>query len=270
MATGPVQLIIIGFDTDDNLHGQIKRELDAIRGRGVIRLIDALMLRKDYSGNISVYNVSDATLDDLAEYRVALKRLIGDESLTTVVHRSEHSSTPPMATDDVLTSAFGISTADVQSLVGEIAPGSAVALALFEHSWASAFSEAVRGAGGHLVAQGILTRDAVFKMGAELEAIAEAERAIEAAKMIKSVALLDALTFRAEMEQIRDDAISETVAAIADGEIRTVVAAETLRTLVDAGVIDDSEFDPALAALVEAGLLDRSVVEQTVEAGDAS
>src|SRR3954453_23750864 len=152
MATGPVQLIIIGFDTDDNMHGQIKRELDAIRGRGVIRLIDALMLRKDDSGNVLVYNVSDATLDDRAEYGVAVKRRISNENLTTLAHRGGQSIAPPIATDGVLAGAFGLSSADVQSLVDRIAPGSAVALALFEHSWASAFTEAARDAGGHLVA----------------------------------------------------------------------------------------------------------------------
>ena len=33
MTIGPLQLVVISFDNDANFHGQIQREIDAMRGR---------------------------------------------------------------------------------------------------------------------------------------------------------------------------------------------------------------------------------------------
>ena len=49
---GPIQLVVIGFPPDAQFRGEILRALADIRGRGVIRLIDALFVRKDAEGNI--------------------------------------------------------------------------------------------------------------------------------------------------------------------------------------------------------------------------
>jgi hypothetical protein len=50
---GPIQLVVIGFPRDAQFRGQILRALSEVRGHGVIRLIDALFVRKDDQGRIS-------------------------------------------------------------------------------------------------------------------------------------------------------------------------------------------------------------------------
>ena len=40
-SVGPVQLILLGFETTDQFRGEIARELLDLRGRGIIRLLDA-------------------------------------------------------------------------------------------------------------------------------------------------------------------------------------------------------------------------------------
>jgi uncharacterized membrane protein len=50
---GPLQLVVIGFPSDADMHGQIMREFSNIRGRGIIRVIDALFVRKDDQGRIN-------------------------------------------------------------------------------------------------------------------------------------------------------------------------------------------------------------------------
>jgi hypothetical protein len=100
-------------------------------------------------------------------------------------------------------------------------------------------------------------------MGAELAVIRDAEIAIEAAEAIKGAAMLDALAF------------SEAVAAAevmlvdaAGAALMTTVTAQTLRTLMAAGLIDSSELEPAIVALLDAGLLDTAAIEAALADAD--
>jgi hypothetical protein len=287
MQIGPVQLVIVGFDNDDNFRGQIMRELDAVRGRRVIKLIDLLFIHKDDAGKVTVTTDSDATQAELTEYGVALRRLMGLEvagangsdggaTSTASPTSGEQSTAQPSAQQASApqsnghaaanhAGAFGVTPADVQAIVDQIPPGTAVAAALFEHVWAANLSEAIRSAGGHLLAQGILTRDAVLMIGQELEAIIEAEMTIEAADAIKGAALLDTLAFLEETEEIKAEAAAVAVEEI-DENLRTLIAAQTLRTLIVSGQIDDSEVVPAVTALISEGLLSREVVQQALDA----
>ena len=249
MKVGPLQLVVIGFDNDQNFRGQILAELDAVRGRGVIRLIDLLFLHKDAAGKVTVMKDSGET--DLSEYGATLKHLAG-------LNGSAGAATNLNAS----ISTFGVTPADVRAVLDQVAPGTAVAIALFEHAWAGGLSEAVRDAGGHLLAQGILTRDAVLMLGAELAAITEAERVIEATQAIKGAAVLDAIAFV--------DSAKEVAVATVTEDITAAIAAETLRILMAVGVVDDSEIEPAILALVEAGLLSPEIVAAAIARADAA
>ena len=48
----PVQLVVIGFPPDAQFRGEIVRTLSDLRGRGVVRLIYSLFVRKDAEGNV--------------------------------------------------------------------------------------------------------------------------------------------------------------------------------------------------------------------------
>jgi hypothetical protein len=248
---GPLQLVVIGFDNDDHFRGQILAELAAVRGRGTIRLLDALFIHKDDAGDMTVVYESDLGGEAQATYGRALKPLLG------------LADTPLAGTADG-GNAYGISAAQVRALIADMPAGSAVAVVLFEHAWAAPLSAAVQEAGGRLLAQGMLTRDAVLLMGEELRAIAAAEAGIAAADAVRGAALLDALAFAEELQAQR--------AGLA-AAVTTSVAAEVVRSLIVAGVIDDDEVEPALAALVGDGLLDVALVagalQAAVEAEDA-
>ena len=41
---GPLQLIVVGFETTERFDGQIAREMRELRGRGLIRVLDARLL----------------------------------------------------------------------------------------------------------------------------------------------------------------------------------------------------------------------------------
>ena len=50
--TGPVQVLLIGFDEGDRFSGRILSELRRVRKRGVIRIIDLLVVQKDRGGTV--------------------------------------------------------------------------------------------------------------------------------------------------------------------------------------------------------------------------
>ncbi|NJL45346.1 MAG: hypothetical protein HC922_05585 [Leptolyngbyaceae cyanobacterium SM2_3_12] len=98
--------------------------------------------------------------------------------------------------------------------------------------------------------------------GAEMAAIAEAEMALDAANAIKGAAVLDSLAFAETAEEVAN--------LVADEAITSNITAETLRTLMAIGVIDDSEIETSILALVEAGLLSPDAVAEAISKADAA
>ncbi|WP_204141200.1 hypothetical protein [Halomicronema sp. CCY15110] len=249
MNIGPLQLAAIAFD-NPTFKGEILAELDAVRGRGVIRLIDLLFIYRDATGDVTVMTDTDVEAADLADYGEVLSPLLGlgdsraaEMNGTSVDH------------------GYGLSLDEIRGVVAQMPPDSALALVLFEHRWAGGLAAAVREAGGQLLAQGILTREAVLMVGSELAAIAEAEQVIATTEALKGAAVLDALAFT--------EAAAEAEALMADELATSAMAAETLRTLIAAGVVDDTEIETAILALVAGGLLAPDLVADALDQADS-
>ena len=111
-----------------------------------------------------------------------------------------------------------------------------------------------RPAGGRLIAQGMLTHEVLMLVGAELQATADAEAAIDLAEAARGAALLDALhTLTAGMPD-PDLAARERASA----------ACAVVRTLVDAGVIAPREAGEAVEALARAGIVEQALLDGAV------
>src|ERR1700744_6451139 len=76
MATGPVQLIVLGFNQPD-FHGEIIAELERLRETGTIRVIDALAIYKSADGELEVEHLSNLSEDEAIEYGTRIGALIG-------------------------------------------------------------------------------------------------------------------------------------------------------------------------------------------------
>jgi hypothetical protein len=121
---GPVDWIVVEFP-GSRFKGEIAPALDDLAARGIIRVLDLLLIRKDEDGSLEFFELSDldeSEIGTLRLYESALAMLLSEE--------------------------------DVEAVAAAVEPGSTAALLVWENSWAAPFASAVRHAGGQLAASG--------------------------------------------------------------------------------------------------------------------
>jgi hypothetical protein len=137
MATGPVQLIVLGFDRPD-FQAEVVAELDRLRRNDTVRVIDALAVYKDGEGEVEIQRLNDQPADGTVEF-----------GTRTV-------------------SAQGIqlfSDQDAWDMLADIPNDSAAALLLVEHHWAVPLREAVARAGGFRIGDGFVSPVDLVEIG---------------------------------------------------------------------------------------------------------
>jgi hypothetical protein len=238
MAIGPIQVIVFGFDRTDQFKGEILEELRRLRSRGMIRVIDVFLAKKAESGGLSTAELSWLNEQEKQEFGSVIGKLLeaGGGAVAAAQDRSE--------AIELAARSSGITPEDLRAAVAAIPPGKALGVLLFEHTWAIPFRDAIRRAGGRGLAQGFITPEGLMMVGAELEAIAEAELAIEVSDAVRGAAILDALIAIEQAE-----------------EIKTAVAADVLRTLVVADMIEEAAIEEAVEVLAAADLIERKALE---------
>lgn len=140
MALGPLEYLVVGFE-GNRFTGQILPELRAAREKGIIRVVDLLLLRKDESGDITALELSDLNSEE-----------------------AEHLA--PLAGE--LLSLF--TPEDIEQVARDIPNNSSAAILLFEHTWAIGLKEAIRHASGIVVAGGLVAPDVLRELEEELQA----------------------------------------------------------------------------------------------------
>jgi hypothetical protein len=121
---GPVDWIVVEFP-GSTFNGSIAPELTALVDRGLVKILDLLILKKDADGALEIAELSDLEDGELGELRAF------ETELATL-----------LSEDDVISAAEAIE------------PGSTAALLVWENLWAAPFGASVRHAGGQLVASG--------------------------------------------------------------------------------------------------------------------
>ena len=120
---GPVDIVVIGFPPDAPRTGDSVPIFVDLVDRGVIRVLDVLVIQKDADGKVG---------------RLEITELGGEELESLVVFDGART---------------GMLDEDDAALAGEaLEPGEAAALICFENSWAAPFVTAVRRNGGQLLA----------------------------------------------------------------------------------------------------------------------
>ena len=129
---GPVDWIVVEFP-GSKFNGEIAPVLQDLVERGLIKILDLMMIRKDDAGELDIFELSDLQEGELGELRA-------DEAELAMV----------------------LSEQDVVDIAETIEPGSTAAVLVWENLWAAPFGTAVRHAGGQLVASGRIPIQAVL------------------------------------------------------------------------------------------------------------
>ena len=221
MSGGPVQLMAFGYSSAAGAEERVMAELDALQGRGLLRLLDFLFVEKTPDGRLNLLDVGD---DD--DYGTILAGFFPWD---------EGGYEPP-AGDEV---------DEMAELASSLSPGSAMALVLVEHLWAGGLFSAVEATGGELLSEGFITDEGDVIVGAEVEALSEAAAVIEEAHAAGAAARLEALRAIDEASEVVETA----------QQIRDAAAAEAVAALIAAGIIEANAANEAADALREAGVI---------------
>ena len=69
MTVGPVQMLVLGFEDSSKLQGQIMAEMQRLKEQDIVRLIDAIAVKKDENGEVEVLHQSDLSQDEAMRVR---------------------------------------------------------------------------------------------------------------------------------------------------------------------------------------------------------
>ena len=142
MAIGPVQLLVVAFD-EPHFTGAIVEELNRLRSHDLIRLIDVLVVQKDLDGEVTAVQVSDLSVGEAEELGATVGALIG-----LGLDGQEGMEAGAQAGAEAGADGHLISDSEMYDVADSIPAGSAAALALIEHVWASPLRDAIAAAGG--------------------------------------------------------------------------------------------------------------------------
>lgn len=166
---GPIQMIAIGFK-EPEFHGRILRELRDVSEKDIVRVIDLIFVWKDEEGNVTEMEASDLSEEERIRFGAVVGALVGFGA------RGEEGARlgAEVGAMAMAENEYGVSEEEIREVADSIPVNSAAALLLIEHRWAIRFKEAIRDAGGFLLASGMLTPEVLALYGAELAAAVEA------------------------------------------------------------------------------------------------
>ena len=119
---GPIDIVVIAYPADAPMSGEaIPIVMDLVE-RGIIRVLDVLVVMQNEDGTFSGFEASDLDADSVGDLKVF-----------------EGASTGLLGEDDVATASEALE------------PGSAAVMIVYENRWAAPFAAAVRRNGGVVV-----------------------------------------------------------------------------------------------------------------------
>ncbi len=132
---GPVDYLVVEFPAGEaDFSGAMAEELSSLVERGLVRLLDVLLLNKDADGSVEaleLHEVEDDTdLGVLRELETDMALLLAEE--------------------------------DIEAIGVALEPGTTAGVLVWENTWAAPFASAVRHSGGQLVASGRIPTQAIL------------------------------------------------------------------------------------------------------------
>ena len=134
---GPIDYLVVEFPPGhSNFSGEMAAELAALVEKGIVRVLDLLILAKDADGNIDAMEIDDLdAVDEIVHLEAEIAEILAAE--------------------------------DVALLAEAMEPGTVAGVLVWENTWAAGFGAAARRSGGQLIASGRIPIQAII---ASLEA----------------------------------------------------------------------------------------------------
>ncbi len=134
---GPLQLLVVGFETTEHFDGQIARELRDLRGRGLIRVVDARLLSRSADGDLTDTDLNEIIGEPLGSPWRPAAHLFG-------LNGAGHAAAAAGTTPETYARTAGFEVDDLRRLTDEIGRGEHAAVVLVEHVWAARLRSLVR------------------------------------------------------------------------------------------------------------------------------
>jgi hypothetical protein len=162
MTIRPIQGFVIGFPDNDVFEGRIAEELARLSDVGQIRIIDAVFVMRE-DGDVSVLSVTELDDDQRAELRAAVGALVGLG--VAGVEGAEAGAELGASADPDAPSAAELLAV---GLLDDLPDGSSALVLAIEHLWAVPLRDAVRDAGGLVLAHRSLSAEDLVAFGMDL------------------------------------------------------------------------------------------------------
>ena len=129
---GPIDYIVLEWEGDQPVTGEVMPLLLDLVDRGLIRILDIAFLAKGADGGVTAIDLGDLTDASpiLVEFAGAASGLLGDD--------------------------------DLEEAAGTLEPGTIAGVLVWENRWAAPVAVALRRSGGQLVASGRIPVQAVL------------------------------------------------------------------------------------------------------------
>jgi uncharacterized membrane protein len=141
MEFGPIQVVVVGF-IDGDFVGTILRELERLRRRQVIRLVDVLFVSKDQDGSLTPIGTGDDPDGNWSEFGEVVGALIGFGAYCEGLSVGADAGAADGAR------GRGSDAGEAWAISDAIPAGTSAAVALIEHRWAIPLREAIVRGGG--------------------------------------------------------------------------------------------------------------------------
>jgi len=163
MQVGPVHMVMVQLKSEE-LHGEIADEIIRASDQNIIRVLDALAIRRENDGTYTTLEATGLSKKQHKELGAVIGALLG-LGANGEIGAEEGASA---GAKSFAKHSFGLSKSEVRSLAEEVPAGKTLLIILFEHRWALRLKQSVDKADGIVLAEGIIRPEALVVAGAAL------------------------------------------------------------------------------------------------------
>ncbi len=176
---GPIQLVVLEFPSLDKLKGALLKEIFRLNEAGIIRVVGSEAIVKHANGEIKSAHFTTLPPEERVKLGAGIGALLGLGAAGEEGAKIGARAGAEAVAQRVAQREFGLSEAQIRDIAEGMSNNTAAAFILIEHLWAKKLKEIARAQDGTLLANGLVSPEALVTIGALLEEGAEAAKRVE-------------------------------------------------------------------------------------------